>query len=440
MMPQTSPSAAFPPPSHLPREDDNMSVGSVVGSATEAKVAEPRSWLSKLSRVTTSGRFVAEIDGFRFLAITSVFLGHDLGQVLAKNGVGVDAQRGLQLDSLHGMDWLFATLVFSCCAFGVQLFFVISGFILGLPFAEHHLLGRRKPALKAYFLRRVTRLEPPYLLNLIILAIVLHLHYHWQHGYTLRHLLASTLYLHSQIFNDMSTINGVAWSLEVEVQFYVLAPLLALLFMVRNVTARRALLTTLVIGIAVLNNLLAPPVLRYQGSLAFAIQYFLAGFLLADVYLVNPDFLKQRHLLWDGVCAILALTMAWSLMIGGGPWGSLTFHLPFCIFLFYLAAFKSVILRRILTSPPIFLIGGMCYTIYLYHGLMASVLALMTRKIYIHSLPLVVNYTIQFSIHATAVLTICIVLFKLIERPCMKRDWPQQLACFVSKRFKKSAD
>jgi peptidoglycan/LPS O-acetylase OafA/YrhL len=45
---------------------------------------------------------------------------------------------------------------------------VISGFILGLPFAAHYLKGKRAVPLRPYFLRRLTRLEPPYIINLLI--------------------------------------------------------------------------------------------------------------------------------------------------------------------------------------------------------------------------------------------------------------------------------
>ena len=52
--------------------------------------------------------------------------------------------------------------------YGVQLFFVISGFVLALPFASHYLCQTRAVSLRAYFLRRLTRLEPPYVLSMLL--------------------------------------------------------------------------------------------------------------------------------------------------------------------------------------------------------------------------------------------------------------------------------
>ena len=55
-------------------------------------------------------------------------------------------------------------------------------------------------------------------------------------------LIASLLYQHNLIYGHGSAINGVAWSLEVEVQFYLLAPLFAAVFSIQSVLARRAVL------------------------------------------------------------------------------------------------------------------------------------------------------------------------------------------------------
>src|SRR5712692_5459743 len=98
----------------------------------------------QLRRITSSGRFVPEIDGLRFVAITSVVLYHLHGFVVS-DAVVPRTQDSFRAIVEHGYR-------------GVNLFYVISGFILGLPFAAHHLKGKPAVSLQSYFLRRVTRL------------------------------------------------------------------------------------------------------------------------------------------------------------------------------------------------------------------------------------------------------------------------------------------
>ena len=117
-------------------------------------------FLRHFSRVTSSGRFIPEIDGFRFIAIASVFLFHLTGQMEQKS------RHFTAADTAH--DWLAGLTKHG--DHGVPLFFVISGFILGLPFAVQHLLGGRRVNIREFYLRRLTRLEPPYVLALLLLS------------------------------------------------------------------------------------------------------------------------------------------------------------------------------------------------------------------------------------------------------------------------------
>ena len=52
-------------------------------------------------------------------------------------------------------------------------------------------------------------------------------------------LLASMTYTHNAIYNEFSQVNFLAWSLEIEFQFYVLAPMLVLVFRLRQLLLRR---------------------------------------------------------------------------------------------------------------------------------------------------------------------------------------------------------
>ncbi len=122
-----------------------------------------------------------------------------------------------------------------------SLFFVISGFILGLPFARQWLLGGRVVSLGKYFLRRLTRLEPPYIASYVVAALLLGIYTHGA-GITrlyLEHIAAGVVYLKDIIFRASNPVNPVTWSLEIEIQFCITAPVFALLFRIRNAVFRR---------------------------------------------------------------------------------------------------------------------------------------------------------------------------------------------------------
>src|ERR1700719_822560 len=234
-------------------------------------------------RVTSGGKFVPEIDGLRFVAIAAVIAYHLNGTLVR--------YYNLRLPSLPAILLLNGER-------GVWLFFVISGFILALPFASHRLRGTPAPDLKHYFLRRLTRLEPPYVINILICGLLLFVVNHVALASLLPHLLASLLYSHTFFYGDLSTINPVTWSLEVEVQFYLTMPLLALVFAVRKDWARRIILIAAMVISAVAQILWAHS-FRSQFSIAYFIQFFLAGFLLADLRLSYADSYKKWW--WDAL-------------------------------------------------------------------------------------------------------------------------------------------
>lgn len=90
-------------------------------------------WTNHLRRRTTSGHWLPEIDGLRFIAILSVLLFHLQGQF--------DHHYSLSI----GPPFALAVRAFGFGNRGVQLFFAISGFILALPFARHHRFSARAP-------------------------------------------------------------------------------------------------------------------------------------------------------------------------------------------------------------------------------------------------------------------------------------------------------
>lgn len=382
--------------------------------------------LSRFRRVTTSGNFISEIDGLRFIAIGTVVLFHlvvNLG-IKAPTLYAVPADGNLIVAvARHGFR-------------GVELFFIISGFILAYPFASHYLKGGRRVDLKSYFLRRVTRLEPPYFVCMILFFAARVLVRGDEAGTLLPHLGASLVYLHNLIYGAESPINNVAWSLEIEIQFYILVPLLARIFAVRSTLVRRSI----VIGLAALSAthawlFIGPGSVLYLTIVRF-LHFFLLGFLLSDVFIVNWKESPARNRRWDLVSLLgwPALFLLWNspeLSAHLLPWGKepgiAALMFPLLAFLLYQAVFRGVITNRIMTNPWITTIGGMCYTIYLFHNHLIGILVSGTR-----SLAPFESYSMNLGLQAVLVvpptLLLCAVYFIAVERPCMRKDWPQRLA------------
>lgn len=359
----------------------------------------------QLRRITSSGRFIPEIDGLRFVAIASVVLYHLHGFVIA-DGIVAPAHDSFQAVLGYGYR-------------GVNLFYVISGFILGLPFAAHQLTAQPAVSLKAYFLRRLTRLEPPYILNLLISFALLVTLQGASAGILLPHLGASLLYLHNLWFGEQSAINAVAWTLEIEVQFYCLVPLLALIFLVRSTLARRAALVGIILLAGFTQKLYwqGPP--RLKLTILFAIQFFLTGFLLADIYLVDWKRLPS-HWGWD-----LVSIVSWPLLFLAGDY-QLWLYLPLLTLAVYVAAFKGWVFNRLFTHKIITSIGGMCYTIYLFHYQLIRPVLDLTKQLRIgHGFD--AYFVLQFLLYAPILLLVSGLYFVLVERPCMARDWPRRL-------------
>ena len=363
-----------------------------------------KSLTTHLRRRTTSGNWIPELDGLRFVAIVSVVLFHLQGQLLHH---GADAS-----------DAPYITRLFGNGNRGVPLFFLISGFILARPFAEHYLFARPYPSLRKYFTRRVTRLEPPYIVNLLLIGGFLVFVEHQAWRVVLPHVMASMVYLHYAIYHTFSTINSVAWSLEIEVQFYILAPLLAMLFAVKHPAGRRILMLVLMAAAAALQ------IAAHLGpaTLAGQLQYFLAGLLFADMYLLVLPRWKHTWK-WD----VLSLA-GWPtlFLLAENAWVGL--WLPFLTLLLCIAAFRGVAVYAALRQPWVAVIGGMCYTIYLWHAPVMTFVQRLTAGV-----PLLnprnfgLLFLVEGILKVLAIAAVSLTLFLLVERPCMDSKWPQKL-------------
>lgn len=108
---------------------------------------------------------------------------------------------------------------------GVDLFFVLSGFLLFLPYARAMLDGRTAPKAREFYRRRALRILPAYYVCLAVLALAQWTTYATPVG--AQNILAHIVLLHDIAPAFNRTINGPFWTLAVEWQFYIVLPLIA---------------------------------------------------------------------------------------------------------------------------------------------------------------------------------------------------------------------
>ncbi|MEA2443752.1 MAG: hypothetical protein QOJ12_1044 [Thermoleophilales bacterium] len=106
---------------------------------------------------------------------------------------------------------------------GVTIFFLISGFLLYRPFVRARLNGEPMPRLGGYLWRRALRIAPAYWVALIVVTVWLGLHGVFTQSGIPRY------FGFAQIYDAQTALGGIgqAWTLCVEVTYYLFLPLWA---------------------------------------------------------------------------------------------------------------------------------------------------------------------------------------------------------------------
>ena len=163
-------------------------------------------------RLTADAGAIPALDGLRGIAILMVVLYHVTESFVSE-----------QQPLLRLAGWDVATPLLNGWM-GVQLFFVLSGFLI-----THHLLRRfrtdRGPELGRYLVKRWLRIAPTYYVILAIVALGLVPYYEVEPGRMGARVIYHALFLQDYL---PSSLLAPFWSLGVEEKFYLAAPLVAL--------------------------------------------------------------------------------------------------------------------------------------------------------------------------------------------------------------------
>lgn len=378
-----------------------------------------------LKRKTNSTHFIPEIDGLRFFAIITVVLFH-LNSALSRN-VGLGADLGLEAlggkENCLNLGWWVIRL-----DLGVKVFFAISGFVLALPFLKYGLTGEgKKVSIGPYFVRRLTRLEPPFIISLVVFLFVHVLIKHEALSDMGGHFLAGLVYLHGFIFGEPNPINPVTWSLEVEAQFYILVPILFwLVFRFKNQLSMIFVILILIsISVFAKNYVFQIGSERMTASILSYFANFGVGILFAYFFVLDcKGWLKIKSYLFDilGILCVLGVFYFYK------PQHQILNNVLFNVSVFgiMLTAFKGKLWNYFYTRSWVYIIGGMCYSIYLLHYAFFHLLVPYTSKLSLN-MGYKMDYGIQILVAVPIVLFVSTVFYILIERPCMDKDWPKKL-------------
>lgn len=378
-------------------------------------------------RPQTGTPYLAQIDGLRALALLLVVVWHEalrgVRQVEALNLLG------------YGLPSPYTYVPHG--EVGVDLFFVISGFVIAQPFLS------RPPAqwrIGNFYTRRLHRLYPPYLGVLVFGALAamtglvrdrdIHGIPQWQ-SFT-----ASLVYLHSWVFDLSSRFDPPLWSLEIEVQFYAVVPLIMRFYgQVRDRIARAG--TGLVLAGALMFFAAAVHgVIPYDGRFRFGllahVHLFVLGIVAADVVRWQRPLERPGSRAFDlafmfGCAGLLAVGL-WQTQVDAKPAGFLPYLLTdaataAAAALIFAGAVAGKAGRALTGAPWLCLIGTMCYSVYLIHVPVIEA----TSQLLARTLPL--RTSLALWVIWPAVLTIAVMLVSAafyigVERPFMTRQFP----------------
>ena len=340
--------------------------------------------MNNAAAATTEQDRVPALDGVRGLAILIVMQFHFYGLLFNLSGQRTTTFLDRAASKIFGVGWV-----------GVDLFFVLSGFLITGILLD---TKSRDGYFRAFFARRVLRIVPLFYGFLAVVMFVLP-HAGWLAGPAQSETLSDhQIWYWTFTFNIWSSIEALdpfvalvhvpLWSIAVEQQFYLAWPFVVLLLPRRSLMA---ICICLIIAAPFARWLLAstipdpdqPWALGYAGLLPARMDSLAIGALIAAAIRSEPDFARLRSLALPaaGAAAFVLATIA-LLRDEFSPFDTLTFALGLSAFVALfgalliacIAAPESSWLQTVIAHPALRAAGRYSYAMYIFHLLVAFAL------------------------------------------------------------------
>lgn len=324
---------------------------------------------SHAEALIVNNKRLAVINGLRGVAILGVIFHHSFFPHILygmKDGSPLSL-----LNVLSSSGWL-----------GVNLFFFLSGLVLYLPYSREERDFSSKKLVFDFYIHRANRLLPLFYFTTLILLV-------FNSSYQLGDFqLYKTFLLNIFLMFPFSSStffhepNWVTWSLGVEIWFSVLFPFLV--YYIRRLGWIKAVCSIILmcflfrfIGRSIYEGDVRAAILFPADTIFGRLDDFVFGMLAAHLYVKNifRRFVFLQFLI--GIILVFISIFGWAWWYTGNGYYLLSsvLSLPFSLGLLLITNTllkTNTLMGRIISIWPLQLAGMMCYSLYLWHGVVVA--------------------------------------------------------------------
>lgn len=176
------------------------------------------------SRKDSIPGYLYALDGLRALSLIFIVVFHTWQQTWIYANIQLtDTLKLIDLETIQRYGYV-----------AIDAFFVLSGFCLFYPIARDMFGESKFGGWKNFFIKRARRIYPSYIVMLIVLIIFPKLSYALYNPNSvsdvLKHSLLHIFFIHTWDSSALGSMISTAWTMGIEVQFYVLFPLICIPF------------------------------------------------------------------------------------------------------------------------------------------------------------------------------------------------------------------
>jgi peptidoglycan/LPS O-acetylase OafA/YrhL len=342
----------------------------------------------------------------RGIAAISVLISHYLGVFWLKRDVVAQFTNANVLQSSVNSPSIVAFVnftddVFNFGAFGVALFFLISGFVI--PFSLNKLQT------KEFIINRIFRIYPTYMVGFSLTLLIIFLSgKFYQHAfpYHLQEILPHFVPGFHDIYN--TKIDGVIWTLDIEVKFYLICAVFVNLFKSKTlkvffIPITLGILSSFIIAFFHHYQITNGRIFTYAQANIFIAQYIIYMFIGTVFYYNHTKRLKAK----PAFTLIIALFILHAFIIKISPYGFSIGSYGCALSLF---AFAYICPKFFQGNRVLNFFADISYPLYIIHGVSGYILLRILLDCGVQV------YCALFITTMTA-LSFAYILHQLIERP-----------------------